>query len=357
MSEENKSLFICAISTALPSQTPPDAATGNDVFDEHNKPRLRRDLILQSLSTAFPATSFKVPSSSSCDLIALYSRVHDADMIHFLSTAWTKWKAMGEAKGFYAECCHPQWKKSDDEPIPPLVPCHGAFRNCPNERPSENVMGAMGYYCTDGMTPIVGTLEKELEEDANIICHSVKSAFEDKTVVYAITTHPGHHANKDNFGGYCYLNNAALCARLMQRQLECGKCIVGDDGEVVDNYWGNDDESLKKKKKCRVAIIDVDYHCGNGTSSIFYSDQSIFFTSIHCHPSIEYPFNQGYADQIGAGDGEGANLHIPLAPGATWDETYKTALEKGMKAIVDFDVAGLVISLGLDTYDGVSLFT
>jgi acetoin utilization deacetylase AcuC-like enzyme len=216
-------------------------------------------------------------------------------------------------------------------------------------------MGAMGYYCTDNMTPIVGSLERELQEDATIVCHAVRCAFHENNVVYAVTTHPGHHANRDNFGGYCYLNNAALCARLMQRQLETGKCIVGEDGEIVSNYWGGDSGNSNKKKKCRVAIIDVDYHCGNGTASIFYSDPSIFFTSIHCDPAIEYPFNQGYADQIGSKEGEGTTLHIPLAPGATWDGAYKEALEKAMKAIAEFDVAGLVVSLGLDTYDGVRL--
>jgi acetoin utilization deacetylase AcuC-like enzyme len=280
-------------------------------------------------------------------------------MIAFLSSAFSKWKALGEKNGYYEECCHPHWKKTAQEPIPPLIPCHAAFRNDVNERPSENVMGAMGYYCTDNMTPIVGSLLKELEEDAMIICHAVKCAFQDHTVVYAITTHPGHHANRDNFGGYCYLNNAALCARLMQRQLECGKCIIREDGEIVDNYWGSGDNesSSNKKKKCRVAVIDVDYHCGNGTASIFYSDPSIFFTSIHCDPAIEYPFNQGYADQTGTGTcgGVGTTLHIPLEPGATWDGSYKVALEKAMAAIADFDIAGLVISLGLDTYDGVGI--
>lgn len=353
---EGSSLSIVAISTALPSRTSPHDATGSDVYDQHNRPRLRRDIILHALSTTYPSATFKVPDVSPCNLIDLYSRVHDVGMVKFLSTAWSKWTSLGEAKGYYEECCHPQWKKTEEEPIPPLIPCHAAFRNCPNERPSENVMGAMGYYCTDNMTPIVGTLEDELQRDAMIVCNAVEAAFKDNTVVYAITTHPGHHANRDNFGGYCYLNNAALCARLMQRQLECGKCVIGQDRVLVENYWANDEESVRnKKKKCRVAIIDVDYHCGNGTSSIFYEDSSVFFTSIHCDPSIEYPFNQGYADQTGSGGGEGSNLHVPLDPGATWEGAYKAALEKAMKAIVEFDVAGLVISLGLDTHDGVSV--
>ncbi|KAL3792882.1 hypothetical protein HJC23_004807 [Cyclotella cryptica] len=365
MTESNKatnSLPIHAVSTALPSQTSPHNPKTNDAFDRHNKPRLRRDILLSALSTTYPTTTtFHIPPSLTCDLLDLYSRIHDVNMIRFLSTAWSEWKTMGETRGHYEECCHPQWTKTEEEPLPPLIPCHAALRNCPNERPSTNVMGAMGYYCTDTLTPIVGSLVRELQEDATIVGHAVQWALrEDTTVVYAVTTHPGHHANRDNFGGYCYLNNAALCARLMQWQLETGKCIVGEDGGIVSNYWGRDNDSSsnssnKKKKKCRVAIIDVDYHCGNGTASIFYSDPSVFFTSIHCDPAIEYPFNQGYADQTGSEEGEGTTLHIPLAPGATWDGAYKEALEKAMKAIVEFDVAGLVVSLGLDTYEGDSV--
>ncbi|KAL7488039.1 hypothetical protein ACHAW6_013628 [Cyclotella cf. meneghiniana] len=360
---ETKSLSIQVVSTALPSQTSPHDPTGNDAFDRHNKPRLRRDLILSSLASSHPAAaSFHVPPDPSRDLLDLYSCVHRIDMIRFLSTAWSQWKTLGETSGHYPECCHPHWTKTREEPVPPLIPCHSPFRNCPNERPSDNVMGAMGYYCTDNMTPVVGSLERELREDAAIVCQAVRCAFREGGVAYAVTTHPGHHANGDNFGGYCYLNNAALCARLMQRRVETGRCIVGENGEIESDYWGGqrdgDDSSSgdnNEKEKCRVAIIDVDYHCGNGTASIFYSDPSVFFTSIHCDPAIEYPFNQGYADQIGAGEGKGTTLHIPLAPGATWDVAYKEALEKAMKAIAEFDAAGLVVSLGLDTYDGDSV--
>ena len=151
-------ISISEISTALPSQRSPLNPTGNDVYDQHNKPRLRRDLILHALSSECPSISFHAISGSSCDLVELYSRVHSIDMIRFLTSAWSKWTAMGKIKGYYEECCHPQWKKSEEEPVPPLIPCHAAFRNCPIERPSENVMGAMRFYCTDNMTPIVGSL-------------------------------------------------------------------------------------------------------------------------------------------------------------------------------------------------------
>ena len=131
---------------------------------------------------------------------------------------------------------------------------------------------------------------------------------------------------------YCYLNNAALCARLMQKRLDI-------DGIASSS---------------RVAIIDIDYHCGNGTASIFYREPDVFFTSIHCDPEIEYPFNSGYEDQTGEGSGKGMTLHLPLAAGATLKE-YKPALEKAMNAIIEFGARGLVVSMGLDTYDGDSV--
>ena len=355
----------------------------NDVFDQHNKPRLRRELILSALLDEYPqlVTISKQSPNDNIDLIDVYRRVHDVGMVQFLLDAWKKWEAMGKEGGWYEECCHPEWLKNketqkagneDSDDVPPMVPCHVAFRRDGIERPSKNVMGAFGYYCTDLMTPIVGSLAKELQEDCSVILGAVNSAFlkssestinfgyEDGSsgqftrggsfpVVYAVTTHPGHHANRDNFGGYCYLNNAALCAKLMQERLESqinkDKNIGGEEQDQPPN----------KKRKCRVAILDIDYHCGNGTASIFYEDPSIFFASIHCDTSIEYPFNSGYEDQIGKGGGEGATCHIPLEPGATWDGTYKAAIKKAMKAIVDYDVAGLVISLGLDTHEGDSV--
>ena len=304
-----------------------ETKAGENDVNKHNKPRLRRSLIIQAFfekySHIVQVSEVSAVLSTKCDLVDLYSGgggVHDAGMVQFLVGAWEKWEAMGP--DWYDECCQPGWEGAG---TPPFVPCHASFRRDGIERPSTNVMGAFGYYTTDLMTPIVGTLVSELQEDATIICNAVDAAFLSKSVVYALTTHPGHHSNFDNFGGYCYLNTAALCAKLMQKRLENGNS--------------------------RVAIIDIDYHCGNGTASIFYRDPDVFFTSIHCDPEIEYPFNAGYADQIGEGAGKGSTLHIPLAAGATWKE-YKPALEKAMDAIVKFGVGGLVVSMGLDTYDG-----
>mmetsp|Transcript_15357 Transcript_15357/g.35455 ORF Transcript_15357/g.35455 Transcript_15357/m.35455 type:complete len:112 (-) Transcript_15357:242-577(-) len=94
---------------------------------------------------------------------------------------------------------HPsyQLKSKDEMVVPPLVSCHCAFRSEEFERPGVNVMGQIGYYCTDQITPIVDTLVEELREDALVVCFAVTHAVQDaELVAYAVTTHPGHHANR-----------------------------------------------------------------------------------------------------------------------------------------------------------------
>ena len=134
----------------------------------------------------------------------------------------------------------------------------------PNQRPSQNVMGQVAYYCTDTCTPVFAELLEELQQDAAIVSHALHVLQQSpNTIVYALPTHPGHHAANDSFGGYCYLNHAAAVAQRLKEGL-----------------------SLEK-----VAILDVDYHAGNGTASIFYEDPKFLVVSIHCHPDWEYPFH------------------------------------------------------------------
>ena len=130
------------------------------------------------------------------------------------------------------------------------------------------------------------------------------------------------------------MNNAALTARLFQERLLSLPQLQPPAPPVK-----------------KIAILDVDYHCGNGTASIFYNDPNILVVSIHCHPDYEYPFHSGYRDETGGGDAKGCTLHLPLLPGATWKNEYETALkERAGKAIVDFNPDAFVLSLGLDTH-------
>ena len=145
---------------------------------------------------------------------------------------------------------------------------------------------------------------------------------------FALCRPPGHHAGRDYMGGYCYLNNAAIAARAAQAR------GLGP-----------------------VAILDVDYHHGNGTQDIFYDDGGVFFASIHADPRTDYPFYWGHADERGDGAGAGATLNLPL-PRGTDGAAYRPALDAALAAISDWGAKLLVVSFGADTHssDPISSF-
>jgi len=139
--------------------------------------------------------------------------------------------------------------------------------------------------------------------------------------VFSACRPPGHHAAAAFMGGYCYLNNAAIAA-----------------------------QSLRDQGCARVAILDVDYHHGNGTQSIFYDRADVLFASIHADPRVEYPSFLGYADETGAGQGEGFNHNYPLPLGTDW-LSYSAALTDACSKIGAFAPDALVVSLGVDTFE------
>ncbi|MGA8010278.1 MAG: histone deacetylase family protein, partial [Thiomonas sp.] len=126
----------------------------------------------------------------------------------------------------------------------------------------------------------------------------------------------------DFMGGYCFLNNAAVAAQ----GLLAGGCK-------------------------RVAILDVDYHHGNGTQSIFFDRPDVLVVNIHGDPRTEYPFYLGHADEIGTGAGRGFNLNLPL-PAGTTAEKWFAALDVACSRVERHGADALVVSLGLDTFVG-----
>ncbi|HOT91877.1 MAG TPA: hypothetical protein PLJ78_07525 [Anaerolineae bacterium] len=131
---------------------------------------------------------------------------------------------------------------------------------------------------------------------------------------------PGHHAMPDQYGGFCYLNNVAIAARSLQT-----------DGPV--------------------AILDLDYHHGNGTQAIFYDDPAALFCSLHADPDLAYPFFWGRADERGSGAGLGLNHNWPL-PLHIGEAEYLAVLDEALRVIADFAPRYLLISLGLDAAEG-----
>ena len=139
---------------------------------------------------------------------------------------------------------------------------------------------------------------------------------------YALCRPPGHHASANMGGGYCYFNNIAIAARYVQ-----------------NNNGG------------KIAILDLDFHHGNGTQDIFYNDPSVLYVSLHGTPEIYFPWITGFSNEVGDGEGKGFNLNIPLKP-ETEIEEYCFNLNIALKRIKCYSPDYLLISLGLDIVKG-----
>ena len=229
-------------------------------------------------------------------------RIHDAEFVEFLRGAHSRWVAEGR----------------DGHVLPSGFPARGLRR----DRRPTGISGLLGYYAFDASTPIVaGTWEAAL---AAARCAMTAAAIvaEGERAAFAACRPPGHHAGRSSYGGYCYLNNAALAAQYLL-----------DEG------------------RSRVSIVDVDYHHGNGTQEIFWERDDVQFVSLHGTPETEYPWFLGYEDERGVGRGEGHTLNLPLPGGTGWDG-YGAAMEIALDAVRGFGPDALVVSLGVDTYAG-----
>ena len=227
------------------------------------------------------------------------TRVHAPDFVDFLETAWDQWIM---AHGAY-----------DGLPISWVAP--GMRRIVP-----ERIDGKMGYYSFDAGTPITAGTWRAAKAAADVALTGEKLIEKGERAVFALCRPPGHHAGRGFYGGYCFLNNAAIAAQAFR------------DGGAR-----------------RVAVLDVDYHHGNGTQEIFYRRSDVLFVSLHGHPAQEYPYFVGYADEKGEGRGEGFNLNLPMRWGTAWD-AYGDALDAGLARIRRYRPDAVVVSLGVDTF-------
>jgi acetoin utilization deacetylase AcuC-like enzyme len=223
--------------------------TKDDSMDKFNHPRLRRGLILHELkkrqqNTDSNAIEFVKPDTASPnDGLKVYENVQSSGLIDFLSTAWEQWDAMGpDGQDPFASMA------ALSSGTPPLVPGNVPLPREPYQRPSKNVMGKIGYYCTDTCTPIFANLKEELLWDVAVMQQAIDRVQAYKTV-YALATHPGHHAAQDSFGGYCYLNHAAFAARKLQSQYGYAKVAVLDVDYVRMDLLVTPEENVTQSHK------------------------------------------------------------------------------------------------------------
>jgi len=228
-------------------------------------------------------------------------RVHSAAYLDFLATAHDQWLQAGR----------------DGDAFPYTFPVVG-------RRPLAltRIDALLGQYSFDTSTPIGAGTWESAYWSAQTALAALGALLGGDRSAFALCRPPGHHAGADYCGGYSYLNHAAICA---EAALAAG---IG-----------------------RVAILDVDYHHGNGTQDIFWSRGDVAFASIHADPSTDYPFYWGHADECGEGEGEGATLNLPLPRGTGWAD-YEPALERTLDWLAEFEPELLIVSFGADTYAG-----
>jgi acetoin utilization deacetylase AcuC-like enzyme len=229
------------------------------------------------------------------------TRVHDAGYIEFLAGAWAEWSATG-AQG---------------EAIPNCWPARRMTQRVP-----ATIAGKLGYYAMAGETSISDGTWQAACTAADVALTGAEQLRAGARGTFALCRPPGHHAARDLYGGYCFLNNAAIAAQYLR-----------DHGAA------------------RVAILDVDYHHGNGTQDIFYERADVLFVSLHGDPATEFPYFSGYADETGAGDGADFNLNFPLPAGTSF-RAWGDALGQALRRIGEFRADALIVSLGVDTFVG-----
>lgn len=239
------------------------------------------------------------------DSTSMLPQIHAPRYLAFLQTAWAQWVALDPAN-------------ADVQPFPSVWP----VRTLRSDQEPENFIAKLGLYSMDNGTPLAHGTWRAAKAGADCAASAAMQVAQGASAAFCCSRPPGHHAGPDFMGGYCFLNNAAVAAQVLRNQ-----------------------------GAQRVALLDVDYHHGNGTQSIFYGRSDVLFVSIHGDPRTEYPFYLGHADECGEGAGAGYNLNLPL-PAGTCSDAWFDALEQVCVRIAGYGADALVVSLGLDAFEG-----
>jgi acetoin utilization deacetylase AcuC-like enzyme len=233
------------------------------------------------------------------------TRVHAQRYVDFLAGAWDEWVALDPANA-----------QRD------AIPSYWPIRTFRSDVLPASFPARMGLFSFDAGSPLTSGTWTAARAGAHCALAAANAVANGQRAAFALTRPPGHHAGADFFGGYCFLNNAAIAA-----------------------------QALRDSGVARVAVLDIDFHHGNGTQAIFYDRADVFVASVHGDPRTEYPYYLGYADERGEGEGLGFNLNLPLARGSSF-ALWREALAQALMAIKAFDAQALVVSLGVDTFSG-----
>jgi acetoin utilization deacetylase AcuC-like enzyme len=237
--------------------------------------------------------------------------VHDEALVRFLEVAWSEVRAQMIPRAFLSADTYPNvamFEGMSADAVAQLV------------REPAHIGGRAGFWGLDSAAPLVAGTYDAARAAVDVALTTMDLVLGGETAAYGLCRPPGHHAARSMYGGYCFFNNAAIVA----------DAITAQTGE-------------------RVAILDVDYHHGNGSQQIFWGRGDVRYVSIHADPERAYPYFLGRADETGEGEGAGENLNIPLRAGAT-NADYLTATDQAIDAISAAPGSIVVVSLGFDTY-------
>ena len=264
----------------------------NGAFVAYAETPARADAILAAIGpTEAPADQGEGP------ILA----VHDRDYLAFLKDAPALWRAAGRS----------------GDAIPYVWP---VVRRRTLEL--QRIDALLGRYTFDATTPITDNAWTSSYWSAQSALAAVDAIGSGASSAFALCRPPGHHAGADYAGGYCHLNAAAIAA-----------------------------QAARAGGAARVAILDIDYHHGNGTQDIFWTRGDVFYASIHADPASDYPFYWGHADEVGEDAGQGVTLNLPL-PHGTRIDAFMAAVDKALAAITVFAPEMLILSFGADTWKG-----
>jgi acetoin utilization deacetylase AcuC-like enzyme len=271
-------------------------------FGEVVRPVYERVERAERLRDALAAAGHPLVSPAGHGLAPILA-VHEPALVGFLEGAWPAWRAAGG----------PEALIPDSFPNPRLARGGG--------RDLGGATGRPGWFCFDTATPLVAGSYAAAVAAADVALTGADLVAGGARAAYALCRPPGHHAGPGYYGGFCLLNNAAIAARALAG--------LG-----------------------RVAVVDVDFHHGNGTQDIFWEDPEVLYVSLHGDPAGgHYPHFTGAADETGGGPGRGATRNLPL-PDGTGDDAYLDALGEAMALVTAFRPATLVVSAGFDTFAG-----
>lgn len=233
--------------------------------------------------------------------------VHDPGLVAFLAEAWELYQ---QAHG------------PTHDVVPDVFAMPGLRDGmAPGSEPVA-IGARLGWWCYETTTPITQGTYDAARSSVDVALTAAAAVQGGDRVAYGLCRPPGHHAARALYGGYCFFNNAAVVA-----------------------------DHLATTTGSKVAVLDVDYHHGNGTQQIFFGRGDVQYVSLHGDPERAYPYHTGHRDETGAGAGAGSTSNYPL-PAGTDDDAYLATLSAACADVAAFGAELLVVSLGLDTFHG-----